>query len=540
MRSDEVKVGPERIPHRALLRAGGLKDDDFKKPFIGIANSYNNIIPGHLHLNKISEAVAQGVREAGAVPFVFGVPGICDGIAMNTQGMRYSFPSREVVADSCELVVNGHRFDGWVGVTSCDKITPGMLMATGRMDLPSIIVPGGPMLAGRLRGKGLDVISCFEALGELKAGKISEREALQVEKCACPGEGSCAGLFTANSMACMSEVLGLSLPYSGTALAVSKERYEIARESGRRIVELVKKGISTRKIVTRKSFENAIRVDMAIGGSTNTVLHLTAIAQEYGFELGLDLFDSISRKTPNLCRIRPSGPHFMEDLHRAGGIPTVLKRLGSLLDADCKTVSRKTIGEISRSAGEGDKSIIRTVSDPYSKDGGIAVLKGNLAPLGSVVKKAAVSEKMLVHEGPARVFNSEDDAMKAILGKKIKLGDVIVIRYSGRMGAPGMPEMLTPTSAVAGMGLTDSVALITDGRFSGGTRGPCVGHIEPEAFAGGPIAIVQEGDIIQIDIPKRALNVKLPQDEIKRRLSKWKPPERKLTGFLARYVKCLT
>jgi dihydroxy-acid dehydratase len=539
MRSDIVKKGIARMPHRALLRADGLTDSDFKKPFIGVANSYNTIIPGHIDLDKVTAEVVKGIKLAGGVPFVFGVPGICDGIAMNTPGMRYSLPSREVVADCCEVVVNGHNFDGWVGVTNCDKITPGMLMATGRMDLPSLIVTGGPMLAGRAGRKGLDVISCFEAVGEASAGKLTKKQALEVEKKACPGAGSCAGLFTANSMACMSETLGLSLPYGGTALATTQERYRIGRESGKKIVGLVKKGISSRDIITKNSFENAVMVDMAIGGSTNTALHLPAIAKEYGLTLTLDSFDKLSRRTPNLCRIRPSGPYFMEDFHKAGGIPTVLKRLRSLIHKNEKSVSGKTIGQVISQAKEGNKEVIRPFKDPFAKDGGIAILKGNLAPEGSVVKKSAVSQSIMKHSGPACVFDSEEKAMKAILGKKIRKGDVIVIRYMGKYGAPGMPEMLSPTSAVAGMGLTESVALITDGRFSGGTRGPCIGHIEPEAFAGGTIGLLKEGDIIEIDILKRTLNVRIPSSELKKRKAKWKPPERKLKGALLRYVKAL-
>lgn len=541
MRSDRIKKGLETTPHRALLRASGLKDEDFgDKPWIGVANAYNNIIPGHITLDQITEQVMQGIRDAGGVPFVWGVPGICDGIAMGKgKGMNYSLPSRDHIADNVELMVNAHSFDGWVGVTNCDKITPGMLMASGRLNLPSIIVTGGPMKAGDTDGNKTDVISCFEAVGEAKVGKLDDAGVIKMEKTCCPGAGSCAGLFTANSMACMTEALGMSLTGCATMLALDPQKMKLAYETGKRAVELTKKGIKARDIVDEKSFENAITVDMCIGGSTNTVLHLPAIAKEYGIKINVDKFDEIARKTPNLTKIRPSGPHMMEDLDSAGGIPGVLKRLkgADLLHNGLDTVNFKTIGEIADAAEVKDDSVLRKIDNAYSKQGGLAILKGNIAPLGSVVKVAAVSENMLVHEGPARIYNSEEEAMEAILTPdEIKPGDVIVIRYMGPKGAPGMPEMLSPTSAVAGMGLIESVALITDGRFSGGTRGPCVGHIEPEGWDKGPIAILKEGDVISIDIPKRSINVKLSDEEIEKRMEDFSLPKRQLSGFLKKYV----
>ncbi|MHA1849313.1 MAG: dihydroxy-acid dehydratase [Promethearchaeota archaeon] len=541
MKSDRIKKGIETAPHRSLLRATGLKDEDFgDKPWIGVANSYNNVIPGHVHLNKLTEKVMQGIRDAGGVPFVWGVPGICDGIAMGKgKGMNYSLPSRDHIADNVELMMGAHSFDGWVGVTNCDKITPGMLMAAGRLDLPTIILTGGPMRAGIRNGEKVDLISCFEAVGAYKAGKIDDKELLALERVACPGEGSCAGLFTANTMACITESLGLSLPGCGTMLATDSNKLDLAYETGKKIVELVKKNITARSIVTDKSFENAITVDMCIGGSTNTVLHIPAIAKEFGIEIGLDLFDKISKETPNLTKIRPSGPYMMEDLDAAGGIPAILKRLGKKLHMEQLTVSGKTIYQIAAEAEIINEEVIRPINNPYSETGGIAILKGNISPEGSVVKVAAVDKEMMVFEGPARVFNSEDEAMDAILNGKISEGDVVVIRFMGPKGAPGMPEMLSPTSAIAGMGLDKSVALITDGRFSGGTRGGAIGHVAPEAWDKGPIIAIKEGDLIKINIPKRTLDVDLPPEELKKRIEDAKIPERKLKGFLAKYVKTL-
>jgi dihydroxy-acid dehydratase len=542
MNSDRIKKGLETVPHRSLLRATGLGDEAFEDntPWIGLANSYNNIIPGHIHLNKLAEKVKQGIKDAGGIPFEWGVPGICDGISMGkAKGMFYSLPSREHVADNVELMVGAHCIDAWVGVTNCDKITPGMLMAAGRLNLPTIIITGGPMKPGIVDGKKVDLISCFEAVGAYNAGNATEDDVKKMESCACPGAGSCAGLFTANTMACMTEVLGLSLTNCGSMLADDPKKLDLAYDTGKKIVELARKNVKARDIVTIDSFKNAITVDMAIGGSTNTVLHLPAIAKEFGIIIDYDLFDAISRKTPNLTKIRPSGPDTMQDLDQAGGIPAVMKRLGDRLILNATTVNGTTIKEIADNAECKNDAVLRTIENAYSKTGGIAILKGNLAPKGSVVKAAAVADKMMVHEGPARIFNSEDAIMGAVLARKIQPGDVVVIRYMGAKGAPGMPEMLSPTSAIAGMGLIESVALITDGRFSGGTRGPCIGHVEPEAWDLGPIAALQEGDIISIDIPNRKLNVKLSDEEIAQRLKQVKLPDRKLSGFLEKYVKTL-
>jgi len=544
MRSNRIKYGIEMSPHRALLRATGLKDDDFgDKPWIGIANSYNNIIPGHIHLNKLVEKVIEGIKDANGVPFIWGVPGICDGIAMGKgRGMNYSLPSREHIADNIELMMGAHSFDGWVGVTNCDKITPGMLMAVGRLNLPSIILTGGPMKPGNFRGKTVDLITCFEAVGKVIANKISVEELFEIERSCCPGPGSCAGLFTANSMACMTEALGLSIENCATTLAEDPKKLDIAYQTGKQIVKLVKENVCPRDICNEKSFKNAIAVDMCIGGSTNTILHLPAIAREFEVDIDIELFDEISRKIPNLVRISPSGPHEMIDLHYAGGIPAILNRLAELkfLFEDCITVNLTTIGEIARRHKVKDENVIKSIKNAYSKEGGLAILKGNLAPNGAVVKTSAISPNMLVHTGPARVFNSEDEAMQNILEpNNIKKGDVIVIRFMGPKGAPGMPEMLSPTSAVAGIGLIDSVALITDGRFSGGTRGPCIGHVSPEAWEKGPIAILKDGDIIKIDIPNRRIDVELSDEEIKNRLSNFSLPNRQLRGFLKNYVKNL-
>ncbi|UYP46721.1 Dihydroxy-acid dehydratase [Candidatus Lokiarchaeum ossiferum] len=543
MKSTRLKSGVETTPHRSLLRATGLSDDDFgDKPWIGVANSYNNIIPGHMHLDKITEQVMQGIRDAGGVPFVWGVPGICDGIAMGKgHGMRYSLPSRNHIADNVEFMVGAHSLDGWVGVTNCDKITPGMLMASGRLNLPAILITGGPMKAGVYHGEKADVISCFEVVGEYNAKKATQNDLLTCEQSACPGPGSCSGLFTANSMACMTEILGLSLSNCAAMLAIDPEKMKLAYETGKQIVTLVRQNVCPRDIVTKKSFENAIKVDMCIGGSTNTVLHLPAIAKEYGFDLPLDLFQKCAETTPNLIKIRPSGKFSMEDLYNVGGIPAVMKRLEKLLDLSQKTVNLNSIGEIITmiEASEIDDQVLRKFDDPHSVQGGLRIIYGNLCPRGSVVKIAAVSEKMLVHEGPARVFDSEDATMDAILGNKIHPGDVVVIRYMGPKGAPGMPEMLSPTSAIVGMGLIDSVALITDGRFSGGTRGPCIGHMEPEALEKGPIAAVHEGERIKIDLIARSIDLQIPQDVIDQRLSALTLPKRELNGFLQTYVRSL-
>ena len=534
LRSDAVKKGVEAAPMRSLLRADGLGDEDFDKPFIGIANSWNEIVPGHIHLNEIMEAVKEGIIEAGGRPFVFGVPAVCDGIAMGHKGMRYSLISREVISDCCEVMIEGHAFDGWVGISNCDKVTPGMLMAMGRMNVPGIIVTGGAMEVGRIGKDSLDLQSVFEALGSYSAGKMTEEQVKEIECSACPGRGSCSGLFTANTMACLTETLGMSPTGCATCLADDPRKLEIAREAGRRIVELVKKDIKPRDIVTRDSFRNAIRVDMAIGGSTNTALHLPAISKDFGCPVTLDDFDEISRVTPHITSLRPAGPFSIRDLDEAGGIPAVLKVLASGM-SDELTCTGRTILQIAESAEIRNKDVIRSLDDPFHQQGGIAVLKGNIAPDGSVIKQAAVSPKMMKFSGNARCFDSEKDAADAITSGKIVPGDVVVIRYEGPKGAPGMPEMLSPTSLIVGRGLGESVALITDGRFSGASRGGAIGHVSPEAYAGGPIAAVRDGDIIDIDIPNRTLNVRLSQDEIDSRMKDFKPVDRPVTGVQKKY-----
>ncbi|HEX2923223.1 MAG TPA: dihydroxy-acid dehydratase [Chloroflexota bacterium] len=534
MRSDQVKKGLDKAPSRSLLRASGVTSEDMEKSFIGIANSWNEVVPGHVHLNKLVDEVKRGIVEAGGVPFVFGVPAVCDGIAMGHSGMRYSLPSRETIADCVEIMDNAHMFDGWVGITNCDKVTPGMLMAAGRLNIPAIMVTGGAMEAGTLDGKQLDLQDVFEALGEHAAGKRTDAEVIRTECAACPGEGSCSGLFTANTMACLTEAMGMSLVGCGTSLAVSKKKREIARATGRRIVELVRDHVAPRDVVTEGSFLNAIKVDMAIGGSTNTALHLPAIAHEFGVDINLRTFDEVSRQVKHITSIRPSGPYHIADLDRAGGIPAILKRLRDQLSNE-DTVSGKKLLDIANEAVIADEEVIRPLSRPFHEQGGIAVLYGNLAPEGSVVKQAAVSEKMMRFTGRARVFDSEAQAMESIVAGKIVKGDVVVIRYEGPKGGPGMAEMLSPTSLISGMGLSNDVALITDGRFSGATRGPCIGHVSPEAYAGGPIAAVREGDAITIDIPGRKLQLELPDREIEARLKAASPVERPVTGILAKY-----
>ncbi len=540
MRSDVVKKGIEKAPSRSLLRATGLNDKELSKPFIGIANSWNDIIPGHLHLNELVEEVRKGIIEAGGRPFTFGVPGICDGIAMGHSGMRYSLASRETISDCVELMIQAHCLDGFVGVTNCDKITPGMLMAAGRMNVPSIILTGGPMEAGvSASGSRLDLQSVFEALGSYAAGKTDEKAVRDIERCACPGEGACAGLFTANSMACVTEALGLSLEGCGTSMANSKKKRALARKTGKAIVKLVKKDIKPRDLVTKASFLNAIKVDMAIGGSTNTALHIPAIAKEFDVDIDLEIFDKISREVPHITSIRPSGPYVMSDFEKAGGVPAIMNRLKDKL-SDEGTVNGKTVHQIAEKAKVRNEEVIRPLDRPFHKEGGIAVLYGNLAPNGSVVKQAAVSEKMMRFTGKARVFDSEDGAMVAIKGKKVVPGDVVVIRYEGPMGGPGMPEMLSPTSLIAGMGLSDSVALITDGRFSGATRGPCIGHISPEAFVKGPISAVRNGDKIRIDIPNRKIELLIPQKELRDRLENVKVVDKHPSGMLLKYRKLVS
>lgn len=534
MRSDIIKKDIETLPHRALLLSAGVKKEDLEsdKPFIGIANSYNDLIPGHIHLNELTKEVKRGIRDAGGVPFEWGVPGICDGIAMFVE-MRLSLPSRENIADNVELMVLSHSLDGWVGVTNCDKITPGMLMAAGRLNLPSIILTGGPMKANIGKdGKKHHPIEGFGIVGKVKAGAMTEEEANKLLPCMVCGAGSCVGLYTANTMATVTEVLGMSLTKCATALALDPLKKKQAYETGRKIVELVKKDIKPKHIMTKNAFENAIRVDMAMGGSTNTVLHIPAIAKEAGIDIDVNMFDKISRETPNICHIIPSGQYEMLDIDKAGGIPAVLNRLKDKIK-DSATVNNASIKQIAEKGKVTNDEVIRPLENPFYKEGGIAVLKGNIAN-SSVIKQIAVEKEMLRHSGPAKVFYTEKDLLDAIQSKKIKEGDVIVLPFQGPAGAPGMPEMLTPTDAIKGAGYK-KVALITDGRFSGGTSGPCIGHIEPEAFNNGAIGAIKDGDIIEIDIPARKINVKLSEKEIKERLKKVKAPERKLTPMLKTY-----
>ncbi|RUM89234.1 MAG: dihydroxy-acid dehydratase [Thermodesulfatator sp.] len=542
MRSDRVKKGLERAPHRSLFRALGLTDEELRKPLVGVVNSFNEIVPGHVHLRQVTEAVKAGVRMAGGVPLEFGIIGVCDGIAMNHEGMKYSLVSREIIADSIEIMARAHAFDALVLVSSCDKITPGMLMAALRLDLPALLVSGGPMLTGSFRGRKVNLISVFEGIGKVQAGEMSEEELGELEACACPTCGSCAGMFTANSMNCLSEALGLALPGNGTVPAVSAERLRLAKRTGAKVMELLRRRITPRKIATEAAFRNAITVDMALGCSTNTVLHLPAIAHEAGLQLPLQVFDEISSRTPVLASLIPAGPYSVPDLDEAGGIPAVMKELSraGLLDLSVLTGTGATLQENLAGAGIRDPEVIRPLEKAYRREGGIAILWGSLAPEGAVVKTSAVVPEMLRHEGPARVFNSEEDAYQAILKGQIQPGDVVVIRYEGPKGGPGMREMLSPTSALIGMGLGSSVALITDGRFSGGTQGACIGHVSPEAAEGGPIALVQEGDRIRIDIPARRLELLVPEEELARRRKAWRPRKRKISGVLARYARLVT
>jgi dihydroxy-acid dehydratase len=536
MRSDEIKKGVERAAHRALLKALGLTDSDIAKPFIGIANSYTTIVPGHKHLQQIAEAVRTGILSAGATPFEFNTIAVCDGLAMGHQGMRYSLPSRELIADSVEIMTQAHRLDGLVLISNCDKVTPGMLMAAARIDIPAIAVTGGAMESGSLNGEKIGVSNVFEAMGKVYADKMTPEELKRLENVACPGCGSCNGMFTANTMACLTEALGMSLPYCATALATSAEKLRIAKETGEKIAELTVNNTKTSKILTRQAFENAIAVDMALGGSTNSVLHLTAIAQEAGFTLPLTVFDEISRKVPHLCSMVPSGPYDIQDLHNAGGIPALMKTLKPFMHTAAGTVTGNAVAENLKTAEILNADVIRPLDNPVHKAGGIAVLTGNLAPKGAVIKTVAVSPNMLKHTGPAKVFDSEKDAVAAMRKRLIRPGDVIIIRYEGPRGGPGMPEMLIPTATISGMGLSDSVALVTDGRFSGATRGPCVGHVAPEAAGGGPIAALEDGDVVEVDVPGRSLRVKLTDREIKRRLATLKPRKLKVVkGYLSRY-----
>ena len=540
MRSDNIKKGVQRAPHRSLLRACGLKDNDFKKPFIGIANSYTEIVPGHVHLRELVEHVKEGIRAAGGIPFEFNTMAICDGIAMNHVGMRYSLPSREIVANTVESVTMGHSFDGLVLIPSCDKVVPGMLMAAARLDIPSIVVTGGAMEPGQYKGKNVDLITVEEAVGELSTGKITEEELDELEKCACPGAGSCSGLFTANTMACLTETLGMSLPGCGTALALSDKKKEIAKATGKRIVEMVNEDLKPSKILTQKAFENAVAVDMALGGSSNTALHIPAIASEFeDLDVTIDLFDTISQKVPHIALLSPAGENTMKDLDNAGGIPAVLKDIESKLNKDCITCSGKTINEIINDAKIKDTDVIHPLDNPINEVGGLAVLKGNLAPNGSIVKSGAVPDDLKHLKGPAKIFESEEDAVDAIFSHKIQEGDIVVIRCEGPRGGPGMREMLNPTSAIMGMGIKN-VGLLTDGRFSGGTRGPCIGHISPEAMSGGPIGLLKEGDIIEIDINNKSLNVELTDEELEERKKSVKLPEKEINGWLNIYRKSVS
>ena len=541
MRSDKIKKGLERAGNRSLLYATGLTREQMNKPFIGVATSFTDIIPGHAGMRRLERFIERGVCSAGAVPFFFGIPGICDGIAMGHTGMKYSLSSRELIADCVETIVRAHCFDGLVCLTNCDKITPGMLMGMARLNIPSIVVTAGPMLSGRYKGRRLSLVrDTFEALARFKKGEISQDELNNLEIEACPGCGSCQGLYTANTMSCLTEAMGMSLPGCATAMAVSAKKERIAHMSGERVVALARQNISLRTILKKTAIENAVAVDMAMGGSTNAVLHLIALAHELGMKLSLDTFDKISKQTPHIVNLRPGGDYFMEDLEAAGGIPAVFRRMKNRLN-NVNTVSGKYISQIAATAQIFEEDIIRRLNNPYHEEGGIAILKGNLAPGGAVVKQSALSKKMQHFSGHARCFDSEEETMRAILDGKIRRAEVIVIRYEGPKGGPGMREMLSPTSAVVGMGLSENVALITDGRFSGGTRGPCIGHIAPEAMVGGPLAIVKDGDQILIDIPKRKLELKVSLKEIKERQAKWRPPEPKIqSGYLGRYAKLVS
>lgn len=543
MRSDRMKSGLEKAPHRSLFKAMGYTDQEIVRPMIGVVNSANEIIPGHIHLNSIAQAVKAGIRIAGGTPIEFSTIGVCDGIAMNHEGMKYSLPSRELIADTIEVMARAHPFDGLVLIPNCDKVVPGMLMAALRLDIPAIVVSGGPMLAGRHEGRDIDLITVFEGVGKVKANLMTEDELHALEDSACPGCGSCAGMFTANSMNCLTEALGLGLPGNGTIPAVYAARLRLAKTAGLRIMDLVTKGIRPSDIATLDAFKNALTVDMALGCSTNTILHVPAVAHEAGIDLNLDMLNEISARTPHICHLSPAGPHHIQDLNEAGGIPAVMAELSKKgrINLDSLTVTGATVRENLTSATIKNSSVIRTLDNPYHTQGGIAILRGNLAPQGAVVKQSAVADEMLRNQGRARVFDAEEDAVEAILGGRIQAGDVVVIRYEGPKGGPGMREMLTPTSAIAGMGLDKEVALITDGRFSGGTRGAAIGHVSPEAAEGGLIALIEEGDTIAIDIPAKQLILNVDDDTLARRRAAWKPPEPKVTeGYVSRYAKMVT
>ena len=543
MRSDNVKKGMQQAPHRSLFNALGFTEEEMKKPMVGIVSSYNEIVPGHMNLDKIVNAVKLGVAEAGGVPVVFPAIAVCDGIAMGHIGMKYSLVTRDLIADSTECMALAHQFDALVMVPNCDKNVPGLLMAAARINVPTVFVSGGPMLAGHVKGQKRSLSSMFEAVGANAAGTMTEEEVREFEEKVCPTCGSCSGMYTANSMNCLTEALGMGLRGNGTIPAVYSERIKLAKHAGMAVMEMLKKDIRPRDIMTKDAILNALTVDMALGCSTNSMLHLPAIAHEIGFDFDISFANPISEKTPNLCHLAPAGPTYMEDLNEAGGVYAVMKELADigLLNLDCMTVTGKTVGENIKDAVNKNEEVIRPVSNPYSKTGGLAVLKGNLAPDGSVVKRSAVVEEMMVHEGPARVFDCEEDAIDAIKSGKILKGDVVVIRYEGPKGGPGMREMLNPTSAIAGMGLGSSVALITDGRFSGASRGASIGHVSPEAAVGGPIALVKEGDIIKIDIPAMTLDVDVSDEEMEQRRKEWVPREPKVTtGYLSRYRELVT
>ena len=543
MKSDAVKKGVQQAPHRSLFNALGFTKEEMERPLVGIVSSYNEIVPGHMNLDKIVEAVKMGVAMAGGVPRVFPAIAVCDGIAMGHVGMKYSLVTRDLIADSTEAMAMAHQFDALVMVPNCDKNVPGLLMAAARLNIPTVFVSGGPMLAGHVEGRKRSLSSMFEAVGEYTAGKINAEELEEYECKVCPTCGSCSGMYTANSMNCLTEVLGMGLQGNGTIPAVYSERIRLAKRAGMQVMELLKKNIRPRDIMTDKAFMNALTVDMALGCSTNSMLHLPAIAHEAGVELNVDIANEVSARTPNLCHLAPAGPTYMEDLNEAGGVYAVMKELTrkNLLNLDCMTVTGKTVGENIENSVNRNPEVIRPIDHPYSTTGGLAILKGNLAPDSGVVKRSAVVPEMMVHEGPARVFDCEEDAIAAILGGKIVAGDVVVIRYEGPKGGPGMREMLNPTSAIAGMGLGSSVALITDGRFSGASRGASIGHVSPEAAVGGPIALVEEGDIISINIPENRLDLKVSDEVLAERKAKWQPREPKITtGYLARYAAMVT
>ncbi|HAH18326.1 dihydroxy-acid dehydratase [Eubacterium uniforme] len=543
MQSDNMKSGMQQAPARSLLNALGLTSEEIKKPIVGIVSSYNEIVPGHMNLDKITQAVKLGVAEAGGVPIMFPAIAVCDGIAMGHVGMKYSLVTRDLIADSTEAMAIAHQFDALVMIPNCDKNVPGLLMAAARVNVPTVFVSGGPMLAGHVKGRKRSLSSMFEAVGEFNAGKINEEEFCEFENKVCPTCGSCSGMYTANSMNCLTEALGMGLPGNGTIPAVYSERLKLAKRAGYAVMDMLKKNIRPRDIMTKEAILNALTVDMALGCSTNSMLHLPAIAHEVGFDFDIAFANPISEKTPNLCHLAPAGPTYMEDLNEAGGVYAVIKELLDigLINGDCMTVTGKTIGEAVANSYNKDPEVIRTVDNAYSKTGGLAVLKGNLAPDGSVVKRSAVVPEMMEHEGPARVFDSEEDAIEAILGGKIVDGDVVVIRYEGPKGGPGMREMLNPTSAIAGMGLGSTVALITDGRFSGASRGASIGHVSPEAAVGGPIALVEEGDIIKINIPEMKLELDVSDEVLAERRKNWTPREPKVTtGYLARYAQMVT